>query len=162
MSSALQPQSCDWFRLLRVRSPLLTQSLTISFPHPTEMFQFGWSPAFCYFGLSAAFTKHFPVVTPGGLPHSETAGSMDYNSSPTTIVVIYVLPRYEHPRHPLSTCSVAENKGSIRLGRREHFVHIQRNLLLAPQSSDLPERRGAVKGNVNYPLRCNYLYYLKF
>ena len=97
------------FRLLRVRSPLLTQSLTISFPHLTEMFQFRWSPAFCYLGLSATFTKRYPLRD--GLPHSETAGLRDYNSSPTTIVVIYVLPRHEYPRHPLSTCSVAENKG---------------------------------------------------
>ena len=59
-----------------------------------------------------------------GLPHSETAGSRDYNSSPTTIVVIYVLPRHEYPRHPLSTCSVAENKGVVQ---RTTFVLYQRN-----------------------------------
>ena len=33
------PQA-DWFRLMRVRSPLLTQSLLISFPSGTEMFHF--------------------------------------------------------------------------------------------------------------------------
>lgn len=38
-----------------------------------------------------------------GFPHSETAGSQDYNSSPTNIAVIYVLPRHEYPGHPLST-----------------------------------------------------------
>ena len=33
------PQA-DWFRLVRVRSPLLTQSLLISSPSGTEMFHF--------------------------------------------------------------------------------------------------------------------------
>lgn len=39
---ALQPQSdeSDWFRLIRFRSPLLTESLLLSFPVGTEMFQF--------------------------------------------------------------------------------------------------------------------------
>ncbi|PRQ09357.1 hypothetical protein ENSA7_09170 [Enhygromyxa salina] len=30
----------DWFGLVRVRSPLLTESLLISFPAGNEMFQF--------------------------------------------------------------------------------------------------------------------------
>ena len=34
----------DWFRLLPVRSPLLRESRLISFPRPTEMFQFGRCP----------------------------------------------------------------------------------------------------------------------
>ena len=38
----LQPHSDEskWFRLFRVRSPLLTESLLLSFPGGTEMFQF--------------------------------------------------------------------------------------------------------------------------
>ena len=38
----LQPHSDEskWFRLFRVRSPLLTESLLLSFPPGTEMFQF--------------------------------------------------------------------------------------------------------------------------
>ncbi len=42
---------------------------------------------------------------------SETAGSQEYGSSPTNIAAICVLPRQKRPRHPLSACSVAENKG---------------------------------------------------
>ena len=38
----------------------------------------------------------------GGLLHSETAGSMEYDSSPTNIAVICVLLRQPCPRHPLS------------------------------------------------------------
>ena len=45
-----------------------------------------------------------------GFPHSETAGSQDVDSSPTNIAANYVLLRHNSPRHPLSTCSVAENK----------------------------------------------------
>ena len=40
--SALQPQTVEtiWFRLFPVRSPLLRESLLISFPPGTEMFHF--------------------------------------------------------------------------------------------------------------------------
>ena len=75
------------------------------------MFQFGWYPAQHYANLSINFMLYSPAVRRGGLPHSETVGLRDYDSSPTTIAVICVLPRHEYPRHPLSTCSVAENKG---------------------------------------------------
>jgi hypothetical protein len=39
---ALQPRMAEatWFRLFRVRSPLLTESLLISLPSGTEMFHF--------------------------------------------------------------------------------------------------------------------------
>ena len=33
------PDESGWFRLVRVRSPLLTESLLLSFPRVTEMFQ---------------------------------------------------------------------------------------------------------------------------
>ncbi len=50
----LQPHSdeSEWFRLVRVRSPLLTESRLLSFPGGTEMFQF---PPFatCTYGFSA-------------------------------------------------------------------------------------------------------------
>jgi hypothetical protein len=88
------------FRLFRFRSPLLTESHVISFPHPTEMFQFGWYPACCYRSLSTTLATDYPLRS--GLPHSETAGSMDYDSSPTNIAIICVLLRHECPRHPLS------------------------------------------------------------
>ena len=42
MCSVLQPHPDEsgWFRLFRVRSPLLTESLLLSFPGGTEMFHF--------------------------------------------------------------------------------------------------------------------------
>ena len=48
------------FGLFRFRSPLLTESRLISFPHLTEMFQFRWCPAHRYVDLSIAFTMDFP------------------------------------------------------------------------------------------------------
>ena len=35
-----QPDESGWFGLIRFRSPLLTESLLLSFPSGTEMFQF--------------------------------------------------------------------------------------------------------------------------
>ncbi len=47
-----QPDESGWFRLFRVRSPLLTESRLLSFPPGSEMFQFpGFAP--CTYGLSA-------------------------------------------------------------------------------------------------------------
>src|SRR5437763_10220863 len=50
----LQPQGDEspWFGLVRVRSPLLTESLLLSFPSGTEMFQFP-PLAPCTYGFSA-------------------------------------------------------------------------------------------------------------
>ena len=45
------------FRLFRFRSPLLTESLLIYFPHPTEMFQFGWYPAYHYDSLRSFYDR---------------------------------------------------------------------------------------------------------
>ena len=46
------PDESEWFRLVRFRSPLLTESRLLSFPGGTEMFQF---PPFatCTYGFSA-------------------------------------------------------------------------------------------------------------
>jgi hypothetical protein len=67
--------------------------------------------------------SHYLAIT--GLLHSETAGSMDYNSSPTNIAVIYVLLRHEYPGHPLSTLlRYREQKIHSRLGAGMAIVHI--------------------------------------
>ena len=59
-----------WFRLLRVRSPLLTDSLLVSFPQGTKMFQFPCLPPYGY-----AFTIQYYDMTHSGFPHSEIFGS---------------------------------------------------------------------------------------
>ena len=99
ISSALQPCNKLQFRLFPFRSPLLRESLMIFFPGATEMFQFTpCPPKQVYIHCWIILCKG---TLAGGLPHSETAGSKVYNTSPTSIAVICVLPRPMPPRHPL-------------------------------------------------------------
>ena len=69
---ALQPQlQSNWFRLFPVRSPLLGESLLISFPPPTKMFQFG---GYCFFILCIQIKimeYYFHWVPPFGNPRIE-------------------------------------------------------------------------------------------
>ena len=56
------------FRLLPVRSPLLRESRLISFPRPTEMFQFGRCPPL-HLWIRCRVTGHYASrVTPFGNP----------------------------------------------------------------------------------------------
>ena len=54
--------------LVRFRSPLLAESLLMSFPPATEMFQFAGFASHAY-----GFSMGYPLQ--GGLPHSEIPGS---------------------------------------------------------------------------------------
>ena len=54
-------------RLLRFRSPLLSESRLMSFPRATEMFQFTRFASHTY-----VFSMRYPL---GGFPHSEISGS---------------------------------------------------------------------------------------
>ena len=83
-----------WFGLLRFRSPLLAQSLLISSPSGTEMFHF---PE-CRPVRTIEFIRRYHMR--GGFPHSEIAGSVLVDSSPTLIAVCRVLHRLAMPRHP--------------------------------------------------------------
>ncbi len=76
----------SWFRLFRVRSPLLAESLLFSSPLGTEM-------------------VHFPRFAPLSyliqtVVHEEICGSKDACSSPQLIAACHVLHRLEVPRHP--------------------------------------------------------------
>jgi hypothetical protein len=79
--------------LVRVRSPLLTESRLMSFPAGTEMFQF---PAFASpaYGFSGRYRRS------GGLPHSEIPGSTVARTFPRLIAACHVLHRLSTPRHP--------------------------------------------------------------
>jgi hypothetical protein len=79
-----------WFRLFRVRSPLLAESLLFSFPRGTEMVHFP------RFALSALCIQ--AGVT--GFPHSDIDGSSDECSSPSLFAAFHVLLRLDVPRHP--------------------------------------------------------------
>ena len=94
--------------LVRVRSPLLTESRLMSFPPGTEMFQFSGfaSPKPILFSLVIPLPFNTgpdcsgPVLNgEGGLSHSEIAGSKLAHSSPTLIAACHVLHRLYMPRH---------------------------------------------------------------
>ena len=77
--------------LLRFRSSLLSESFLLSFPHPTKIFQFGWS--------RLAFA--IPCLLHSGFAHSDSSGSLLTYSSPKRFAVRRVLLRLLVPRHPL-------------------------------------------------------------
>ena len=85
----------SWFGLFRVRSPLLAESRLISFPLPTQMFQFRRFPTQCYF-----IHKELTEYCSAGFPHSEIHGSLPAFDFPWLIVDRYVLHRLPMPRHP--------------------------------------------------------------
>ena len=79
--------------LVRVRSPLLTESRLMSFPLGNEMFQF---PRF------ASYTYVFSIRyrTCGGFSHSDICGSKVVRTSPQLFAAYHVLHRLSVPRHP--------------------------------------------------------------
>jgi hypothetical protein len=79
--------------LVRVRSPLLAESLLMSFPPATEMFQFAGFASPTY-----EFSRRSPIRE--GLPHSEIRGSTIARISPRLIAACHVLHRLSVPRHP--------------------------------------------------------------
>jgi hypothetical protein len=79
--------------LVRVRSPLLTESLLMSFPPGTEMFQFPGFASYAY-GFSARYRRS------GGFPHSDIRGSKLVRNSPRLFAAYHVLHRLRVPRHP--------------------------------------------------------------
>ena len=82
--------------LVRVRSPLLAESLLISFPPATEMFQFAGFASYGY-----VFTARYPLR--GGFPHSDIPGSKFAPNSPGLFAGCHVLHRLSVPRHPPDT-----------------------------------------------------------
>ena len=73
----LQPQGGKppWFGLIRVRSPLLTESLLLSFPRGTEMFQFPPFATYAYEFSTRSFRDpgiNTRLTIPPGLSQSST------------------------------------------------------------------------------------------
>src|ERR1700760_620507 len=85
----------SWFRLFRVRSPLLAESLLFSSPRGTEMVHFPRFALLPYFIQTEVHGDN-----PCGFPHSEICGSQDACSLPQLIAACHVLHRLEVPRHP--------------------------------------------------------------
>ena len=82
-------RQAGWFRLFRFRSPLLTESLSISFPPGTEMFHF---PGYSF--LFLCIQNRMFHLQWNGFPHSEIPGSKRVVRSPRLIAV---LPRPSSP-----------------------------------------------------------------
>ncbi|KAJ0733946.1 hypothetical protein HanPI659440_Chr11g0414161 [Helianthus annuus] len=78
------------FRLLPFRSPLLRESLLLSFPLATKMFQFARLSLACPW-----IQQQFKRLTYSGI-----SGSMLIFNSPKHFVPYYALPRLWVPRYP--------------------------------------------------------------
>ena len=83
------------FGLVRVRSPLLTESLLFSVPAGTEMVHFPALSSSTY-----VFSRGYLGINRGGFPHSEISGSTPVCGSPKLIAAYRVLHRLLAPRHP--------------------------------------------------------------
>ena len=87
-------EQAHWFGLFPFRSPLLRESIFLSLPLDTKMFQFSRCPP-------TTLCIHVVVIPRGiGFPHSEISGSKLTYSSPKHIGVCSVLHRLLLPRHP--------------------------------------------------------------
>ena len=90
------------FGLFRVRSPLLAESRLISFPRPTQMFQFRRFPTYAYF-IQRTLTEYCSA----GFPHSDIHGSLAAFAYPWLFADCCVLRRLLVPRHsPYALCSL--------------------------------------------------------
>ena len=98
-----------WFGLLPFRSPLLRESLLLSSPPGTKMFQFPGLPSSPY-----EFRTGYRPITDGGFPHSDIPGSTLTYSSPRHFGVRPVLLRLLVPRHPPCALPYLTSEGSSR------------------------------------------------
>ena len=86
------------FSLIRVRSPLLTESLLFSLPVGTEMFHFPTFPLPALY-IQAGVTRSACTAW-RGFPIRKSSDQSSFISSPRLIADYYVLLRLQMPRHP--------------------------------------------------------------
>jgi hypothetical protein len=113
--------------LLRVRSPLLAESLLMSFPPGTEMFQF---PGFA--STNYVFIGRYSLRS--GLPHSDIHGSTPARGSPWLFAACHVLHRLLVPRHPPNALIALEITPTMH---RSHPHPSRRERPAARQASSL-------------------------
>ena len=102
------------FGLLRVRSPLLAQSLLLSLPVGTKMFQF---PTFAP-GLSPG-----DGIATAGFPHSDIRGSQGICPSPRLFAAYHVLHRLREPQaSPVRPCSLSLSLRLATTNRRSRLM----------------------------------------
>jgi hypothetical protein len=121
------------FRLLRFRSPLLSQSRFLSFPPGTEMVHFpGFARARLWIHRAV---RRFYLR---GFPHSEIPGSMPACGSPRLIAACHVLLRLLLPRHPpcaLSSLTIKLTRHTPDCSRLRRAILGPRLLLIARSRS---------------------------
>ena len=106
------------FGLLRVRSPLLAQSLVcFLFLRVLRCFSSPGSPP----------SSMDAGLTPGGLPHSEIRGCAGICPSPRLIAACHVLLRLREPRHPSCAllsfpCNVIYTEDPLKAWPRSHLL----------------------------------------
>ena len=116
IDSPVTPYIAVRFRLLRVRSPLLTESHTISFPPATEMFHFTGCPSL---DINVEKQSRLREIR---FPHSETVGSKLLSQLPDVYRLTRdVLPRPCIPRHPPLALAVSSGF-PVRFGRKSPFT----------------------------------------
>ena len=87
--------TCIGFGLFPVRSPLLGESLLLSFPRGTEMFQFSRLAPLCL-----CVQHRVPELLSGGFPHSGISGLSVACTYPELLAAYHALLRLLAPRHP--------------------------------------------------------------
>ena len=87
----------DRFGLIRVRSPLLTESLLFSLPVGTEMFHFPTFPQPALY-IQAGVTRSYCYAW-RGFPIRKSSDHSSIINSPRLIADFYVLLRLQKPRH---------------------------------------------------------------
>ena len=127
------PCKHDGLGYVRVRSPLLAESLLFSLPVGTEMVHFPTLPSTAY-----VFSQGYPGISQGGFPHSEIAGSKPVCGSPTLIAAYHVLHRLLAPRHsPYALSSLTITSDFIRYETGHYTLRLRvvvRNYPLAGYS----------------------------
>ena len=109
------------FGLVRVRSPLLAESLLFSVPAGTEMVHFPALSSSAY-----VFSRGYLRISQGGFPHSEISGSTPVCGSPKLIAAYHVLHRLLVPRHPpyaLSSLTLTLGTDAFRASGPEKPIH---------------------------------------
>src|SRR6266567_2173163 len=124
--SNLKSQRNAGFGLFRFRSPLLAESLLLSFPSGTEMVHF---PELARTRLW--IQRAVPRFYRGGFPHSEIPGSKSASLSPRLIAGNHVLHRRLAPRHPPYALS------SLTIKSAQHTLKSQEFTAYSPQSEAL-------------------------
>ena len=119
------PEEYLRFGLYRFRSPLLTVSISLSFPPLTEMFHFSGYRS----RRTILFIQQYQSFTSDGFPHSDISGLKPACGSPKLFAVDRVLLRLLAPRHPPYALNILTFSPSASLLRAPCSVVISTFLL---------------------------------